>query len=88
MNQLIKLEQIDLRNIVRLARSEPVDFGAMLLSDEALPPHVANDLAGLVKPLLHHRAGPGQSAIYTSGRRQISTPGIVMVFCAAGGTRP
>ena len=39
---MIKLEQIDVRNIERIARSEPLDFGALLLLDEALPPpHVA-----------------------------------------------
>ena len=42
MELLIKFEQIDSRNIERLARSEPVDFGAMVIPDEALPPpHVA-----------------------------------------------
>lgn len=35
---MIELEQIDLRNIERIARSEPVDFGAMVVLEEALPP--------------------------------------------------
>jgi RimJ/RimL family protein N-acetyltransferase len=39
---MIELEQIDLPNIERIARSEPVDFGSMTILEEALPPpHVA-----------------------------------------------
>ena len=52
MNHLIKLEQIDVRNIERLARSEPADFGALRILDEALPPsHVA------ARSLMHLAAG-------------------------------
>ena len=42
MSPVIELEPIDLRNIERIARSEPVDFGTMHVLKEALPPpHVA-----------------------------------------------
>jgi len=49
---LIKLEQIDMRNIERIAKSEPVDFGAMLVPKDALPPpHVA------ARSMMHLAAG-------------------------------
>jgi RimJ/RimL family protein N-acetyltransferase len=49
---VIQLEQIDIRNVERIARSEPLDFGAMMILDEALPPsHVA------ARSLMHLAAG-------------------------------